>query len=81
MRPLSAFVFDRRYSVPTLRLSVPVAAGAEEAVARAILEESAWYQAVELRAEDTLVAVVRREAVAAGEPRAGPDAADAGAGL
>jgi hypothetical protein len=73
MRTVSAFVFDRRYSVPTLRLSVIATPGAEAEVAQAILAESPWYAGVELRdADELIVAVSRDGAVVWGAETEGP---------
>lgn len=71
MRQLSAFVFDSRYSVPTLRLVL--ASGADAArQAHLILEESPFHEAVELRSEDELLVRVERSAASGGRDGAEP---------
>lgn len=60
MRQLSAYIFDRRYSVPTLRLIAQVETGDERGLAQALLAESRFHEAVELCEGDAMVLRVER---------------------
>jgi hypothetical protein len=62
VQQLSALLFDRRFAVPTLRLDIPSAAGWEDELARRLLAESPFYDAVELRNGGELVARAERDA-------------------
>jgi len=61
MRRMSAFIFDCRYTVPTLRLDLPVAPGQEYDVADRILRENPAYLAVEIRDGEEIVAKVEQD--------------------
>lgn len=60
MAEFTAYIFDRRYSVPTLRLSLFAEPGNEASVVERLLAESEFYDAVELRRSDELVARLER---------------------
>jgi hypothetical protein len=61
MPEVAAFIFDRRYSAPTLRLVVSHQAGEQASLAQSILQESPWHSAVEIRVDDQMVVAVTRE--------------------
>lgn len=61
MPDLTAFISDRRYSVPTLRVVPADAASRADEIARRILDESPWHIAVELRVNDRLVLALQRD--------------------